>query len=134
MIAALLKLVPGWLKISLLIAAAAAVVGAAQQYRINGLQSQVETLSGELNQANSDLTDCATARLVTQGLLGLQSKSIEDLEAKGKELQERADNAYEAGKEAAKPHYTNAGRLMAERSADTSCEGAISIIDKEMGL
>lgn len=110
-----------WVILALLVALAV------QSYRLDLEQGQVRGLT-------ATLTVCSSDKSKLDGLVAIQNGSIALIGAEAKRQEEAAKLASAQAKEAAKPAYQDANRILQGRPRDTSCEAAFDVIDQELGL
>lgn len=125
-----LKLVPAWCWWLL----AVALVGAGQQIRVAGLQSELDDERAAATEQYGKLVACRETRGNLLVQVGEQNSALADLRAKAAARAHQAEQAQAGARQQSEADYQAANRLQQERTGGDACAAATTVIDKELGL
>ena len=125
-----LKVVPAWCWWLLVVA----VVGAGQQIRVFGLQSDLDDERAAATEQYGKLVACRETRGSLLVQVCEQNSALADLRARATARAQQAEQAQAGARQQSEADYQAANRLQQERTGGDACAAATSVIDKELGL
>jgi hypothetical protein len=125
-----LSLLPSWAWWLL----ALLMVGGVQQYRVSGLQDDLQAERATATDNFGKLSACRETRGNLLVQVADQNTALAELRTAADQRREKAQQAQADANQQAQQDYQAANRLQQERTGGDACVAAESVIDKELGL